>query len=98
NSNGNYVHFTGITAPGFLLTATPSVTSNNNPRAPVNAIQIIPTSQPVAPTITSANSAAFSMGTAGSFTVTATGFPTPTLSETGTLPAGVTFNVATGVL
>ena len=31
------------------------------------------------------------MDTAGSFTVTTTGFPTPSLSETGTLPSGVTF-------
>ena len=40
------------------------------------------------------------MGTAGSFTVTASGVPTPTLSENSsdTLPTGVTFNAATGVL
>ena len=36
--------------------------------------------------------------TAGSFSATATGFPAPTLSETGALPSGVTFNTATGVL
>jgi hypothetical protein len=30
--------------------------------------------------------------------VTATGFPAPTFAETGALPAGVTFNAATGVL
>jgi len=51
-----------------------------------------------APAITGANSTTFTVGTAGSFTVTATGFPTPTLSESGTLPSGVTFNAATGVL
>ena len=51
-----------------------------------------------APAITSANSTAFTVGSAGSFPVTATGFPTPTLSETGTLPSGVTFNASTGVL
>src|SRR5207237_139701 len=48
--------------------------------------------------ITSANNTTFTVGTAGSFTVTATGFPTPTLSETGALPNGVTFNTSTGVL
>jgi len=38
------------------------------------------------------------MVTAGSFTVTVTGFPAPTLSETGMLPSGVSFNASTGVL
>ena len=45
----------------------------------------------IPPVITSANSTTFTVGTAGSFTVTTTGFPTPTLTETGTLPSGVTF-------
>ena len=45
-----------------------------------------------APTITSANAATFVVGTPGSFTVMASGFPTPlTLSSTGALPSGVTF-------
>jgi hypothetical protein len=51
-----------------------------------------------APAITSANSTTFTHGQAGTFTVTATGFPTPTLSESGGLPKGVSFNAATGVL
>ncbi|MCE7949766.1 MAG: hypothetical protein DYH18_01495 [Xanthomonadales bacterium PRO7] len=44
-----------------------------------------------APAITSANSATFQNGVAGSFTVTTTGFPTPALTVSGTLPSGVTF-------
>ncbi len=44
-----------------------------------------------APTITSGNSTTFVEGTPGSFTVTTTGSPTPTLSESGSLPNGVTF-------
>jgi sugar lactone lactonase YvrE len=51
-----------------------------------------------APAITSASSAIFTAGTAGTFTVTATGFPAPALGETGSLPSGVTFNPSTGVL
>jgi len=43
------------------------------------------------PTITSASSTTFTAGVAGTFSVTTTGFPTPALSETGSLPAGVTF-------
>jgi YVTN family beta-propeller protein len=51
-----------------------------------------------APKITSANAATFSVETAGSFTVTTTGFPTPVLTESGALPTGLTFNATTGLL
>jgi uncharacterized protein YjbI with pentapeptide repeats len=44
-----------------------------------------------APAITSGGSATFVVGTAGSFTVTATGFPAPSVTEAGALPSGVTF-------
>jgi hypothetical protein len=44
-----------------------------------------------APSITSADHATFAVGTAGSFTVTTSGFPTPTLTTTGTLPAWLSF-------
>jgi len=48
-------------------------------------------SVPEAPSITSAASTTFIEGTAGSFTVTTTGAPTPAISESGPLPTGVTF-------
>ena len=48
--------------------------------------------------ITNPNNATFTVGTASSFTVSATGFPTPVLSATGALPSGVFFNAATGIL
>ncbi|MGH2912874.1 MAG: Ig domain-containing protein [Solirubrobacteraceae bacterium] len=48
------------------------------------------------PAITSAEAATFTYKQPGSFTVTATGIPTPTITEAGTLPPGVSFNV--GVL
>jgi hypothetical protein len=51
-----------------------------------------------APTITSANSTTFTVGSAGSFSVTATGSPAPTFGESGSLPAGLTFNSSRGVL
>ena len=44
-----------------------------------------------APAITSANSATFTVGSPGTFTVTTTGSPTPAITETGALPSGVTF-------
>ena len=45
----------------------------------------------VAPAITSSNSATAIVGTPFSFTVTTTGAPTPALTESGALPAGLTF-------
>lgn len=50
-----------------------------------------------APAITSAAYATFLVGSQGSFTMTATGFPAATFSETGDLPSGVAFSVS-GVL
>ena len=43
------------------------------------------------PSFTSMNWAYFSEGAAGSFTVTTSGYPYPTIVETGALPSGVTF-------
>ena len=60
-----------------------SVTSNNA------TLTVNPA--PVAPSISSASTTTFTVGSAGSFTVTASGQPTPTLSSWGTLPLGVTF-------
>jgi len=57
-----------------------------------------PSSHGVAPTITSVNIMGFTEGIAGTFTVTATGTPTPTFALTGTLPSGVTFDNTTGIL
>ena len=52
----------------------------------------------LSPAIASPNSATFTEAIPGTFTVLATGNPAPTLSETGALPSGVTFNALTGVL
>ena len=46
----------------------------------------------VPPAITSADSAAFTVGEAGTVTVTSNGVPTPSISETGPLPSGITFS------
>ena len=44
-----------------------------------------------APTITSPATATFYNGSNGTYTVTTTGYPAATITETGTLPAGLTF-------
>ncbi len=43
-------------------------------------------------TITSANNATFTEGSSNSFSVKGAGTPTPTITESGTLPAGVSFS------
>jgi hypothetical protein len=54
-----------------------------------------------APTITSANNATFTVGTSGTFTVTATSYPAASITESGALPNGITYvnnNNGTGTL
>jgi hypothetical protein len=63
-----------------------------------NATQNFTLTVNLAPAITSANNTTFTAGQAGAFKVTATGFPAPTLSESGALPSGVTFKASTGTL
>ncbi len=49
------------------------------------------TETPDPPVITSASALSVPAGTDESFQVTSTGVPTPTLTESGSLPSGVTF-------
>jgi hypothetical protein len=51
-----------------------------------------------APAITSGAIPAFTEGIQSSFTITASGFPAPTLTGSGTLPSGITFDHTTGIL
>jgi hypothetical protein len=51
-----------------------------------------PLNPPEAPSIISADGTTATEGTAGSFPVTATGTPPPTITESGALPGGVTFS------
>jgi Putative Ig domain/Bacterial Ig domain/FG-GAP-like repeat/FG-GAP repeat len=74
----------------ITFTATNTVGSS-----PVQAFTLIVQAPPA---ITSAASTTFTVGTPGTFTVTATGFPVPTVSQAGTLPTGITFTPATNVL
>jgi hypothetical protein len=89
----------GTPAFGFSGSYPITITATNgtSPDATQN-FTVSVTMLSTAPTITSASSTTFTTGTAGSFTVTATGNPAPTFGETGTLPSGVTLNATTGVL
>ena len=99
NAGSNGCTVAGVTyskaEPGVIITAT-AVSGDTLAAANSAAFTVNPAN--VAPAITSANNTAFKVGTAATFTVTATGTPAPTLSESGTLPSGVTFSAATGVL
>ena len=94
NGNGTATLASTTATPAGSTTLTITAANGVTP----NATQTFTLTVSQAPAITSATSTTFTVGKAGSFTVTASGVPTPSLSETGTLPGGVTFNAATGVL
>ena len=80
----------GTPAAGTNGTYTFTIDATNG-FAP-DATQSFTLSVGAAPAITSADSTTFSEGSPGSFTVTATGDPTPTVTEFGNLPSGVTYS------
>jgi hypothetical protein len=73
----------------FILPSAASPASTTGAQAGSGSVQI--SFAVSAPQITSPSTATFLVGRAGSFKVIATGVPTPSLSEAGLLPAGVTF-------
>ena len=88
--------FTGMPAAGTGGAYTLTVNANNGIGTPASQGFTLTVNQ--APAITSANTASFLVGSAGTYQLTTTGFPAPTLSESGPLPDGVTFDPATGIL
>ena len=78
----------GVSRPAFL----------NGPNGVVGGVtQNFTLTVNEAPAISSGDNTTFTVGTLGSFTAMASGFPAPTFSETGALPGGVTLSSA-GVL
>jgi RHS repeat-associated protein len=88
NGNGTAT-LAGTPLAGSGGTYAFSITANNGVSS--NATQSFTLTVDQAPAVTSASSTTFKVGTAGTYTVIATGFPNSTLSETGALPGGVTF-------
>ena len=74
---------------GAIVSALQILPDMNTSEFAANAAVGVGSSE--APTITSASATTFVTGSPGSFTVTTTGLPTPTITPTGALPAGVTF-------
>ena len=92
------VTFVGNSNGTATISGTPTATSGGsypititatNGTGTVNQAFTLTVDQ--APAITSATSTTFTTGAPGTFAVIATGYPAPTLTETGALPAGVTF-------
>lgn len=81
-NNGDMVVFSQLGPGTLVVTATDSILDTGTQTSKFTVGQ--------APLFTSANNTTFQVGTPGSFLVTAGGFPGATISETGTLPSGVT--------
>ena len=82
--------FSGTPAPGSGGVYDLSITGSNSGGAHV--VEPFTLTVDEAPAITSASTTTFTVGSAGSLSVTTTGYPTPALTPTaGTLPPGVTF-------
>jgi len=90
--------FTGVNGHTYRFYSVAVDVDGNVQPTPTAPQASTTVSVPAPGAITSANSAFMIAGAAGSFTVAASGFPAPTLSETGTLPSGLTFNTASGLL
>ncbi|HEV3385394.1 MAG TPA: putative Ig domain-containing protein [Gemmata sp.] len=84
--------FTAITNPAITATFTdPNGNTSQFSKAILDPVL-------AAPAITSAKTAAFTVTTPGSFTVAASGFPSPIFTLTGQIPKGLTFDRTTGLL
>ena len=99
------ISFTGTLPTGVTLTGNGTATLSGTPAAgtggiyPIaitasnggsgNATQNFVLTVNQAPAITSVNSAAFTVGSFGTFTVTTTGFPFSAITQTGALPSGI---------
>ncbi|MFN3866573.1 MAG: ice-binding family protein [Demequina sp.] len=90
---------TGATIQGRLIALNAAVTLDTNViTAPTGCPPAGTVYETVAPTITSGEPTDATEGTPYEFTVTAEGTPQPTLSVTGDLPEGLSFDEATGVI
>ncbi len=88
NGNGTAT-LSGTPAAGTAGAYALTITASNGVGSPASQSFTLTVNQ--APAITSAASTSFTVGTAGTFTVTTSGTPKPSLTETGALPGGVTF-------
>jgi hypothetical protein len=97
-----FTNISGATSTTLTLNAAVAGSSNGNEYRAVftNSLGSTTTSAAtltvqVPPNFITPNSAVFTVGQDSSFNVTASGYPAPTLTESGALPSGVTFTTST---
>src|SRR5665213_2775949 len=95
NMNGTAT-LAGMPAAGTVGTYPIIIAAQNGVGTPSTQSFSLAVNQ--APALTSSTGTSFVAGAFGTFSVTATGFPAPTISESGSLPNGVGFNASTGAL
>ncbi len=90
NTNGTAT-IAGTPAAGTNGTYPVTISATNISGSTATLSLTITVAAATGPAITSGSAAFFTVGQAGAFAVTATGAPTPAITQTGTLPAGLTF-------
>ncbi len=92
NNGDGTATLSGTPAAGSHGTYNFTITASNGVSpAATQAFSLTVSAAPAAPAITSNAATAFIEGAAGTFTVSTTGSPHATITETGTLPTGVNF-------
>lgn len=82
---------TPTTVPNSAGTYPVAISATNSSHSTATLQLTITVTAATAPAITSPASANFTLGSAGSVAIVATGSPIPAITETGTLPTGLTF-------
>ncbi len=82
---------TGTPAAGSAGTYPVTITATNASGSTATLGLTITTQAAAGPVITSGTAAYFTSGRSGAFAITATGSPAPAITESGSLPAGLTF-------
>jgi hypothetical protein len=91
NGGGTFSDITGATSPTYTFTAAGADSGNRYRAVFTNLVSTVMTTAATltvgsVPDISSANTATFTVGTAGSFDVTTTGFPSPATTIDATTP------------
>jgi hypothetical protein len=81
----------GTPASGTAGTYPVTISATNSSGSTATMALTITVTTSAAPTITSASTADFTVGQAGAVAITTTGSPVPAITESGTLPAGLSF-------